>query len=197
MLNFRRNGTAASVGVSQMTMPSRYRSSRRGAAAADPGCTDVLAGASCGTAGVGSETATVPSGRVEAGCAETAAANDVSDVNATATAALRNARGIDTSCRSAENDGLGEASFAGFLVLAVHVSGGLGQSHDGGVEIDAVPGGDFIAGDRICGPRLDRPERTALDARHLHVTRDRIAGHAEVVLQRRFGRILDHVRVGV
>src|SRR5436190_2541388 len=57
--------------------------------------------------------------------------------------------------RSAEHDGEGEASFAGFFVLAVHLFGGLGESHHGRIEIDAVPGRDLVAGDRVSGPGLD------------------------------------------
>src|SRR4051794_26637668 len=99
MLNFSRNGTLASVGVSQMTMPSRYRSSFGGAGVPGAGCTGVLAAASGVTPpGVGSVTAIGLSGRAAAGCAEAAVANDVSDVNATATEALMNAQRID-ACR--------------------------------------------------------------------------------------------------
>src|SRR6516164_5927482 len=83
------------------------------------------------------------------------------------------------SPRSAERDGEGEASLAGLLVLAVHVFGGLAQSRRRCVEIDAVPGRDFVAGDRVGGPRLDSPECAPLDARHLDVTGDRVARHAE------------------
>src|SRR5207249_11951919 len=86
--------------------------------------------------------------------------------------------------RSAECYGEGEASLACFLVLAVHVFGGLGQGHHGCVEIDAVPGRDLVAGDRVGGPGLDRAEGAALDARNLHVTGDRVAGHPQVMLQR-------------
>src|SRR6478672_4268871 len=79
---------------------------------------------------------------------------------------------------SAERDGLGETGFAGFLVLAVHVFGGLGKGHHSSVEIDPVPGGDFVAGDLESGPRLDGAKGAALDAGNLHVTSDRVAGHA-------------------
>ena len=72
------------------------------------------------------------------------------------------------------------------------VFGGFGQSHDGRVEVDAVPGRDLVAGDRVGGPGLDGPECAPLDTRHLHVPGDRVAGHAEVMLQRRLGGILDH-----
>src|SRR6188474_2424000 len=82
--------------------------------------------------------------------------------------------------RSAEHDRLGQASLAGLFVLAVHVFGGLTKSRDGLVEIDAMPGRDLVTGDRVRGPRFDGPERTPLDARHLDVTGDRIARHAEV-----------------
>src|SRR6476620_2757098 len=87
--------------------------------------------------------------------------------------------------RSAEHYREGETRLAGFLVLAVHLFGGLSQGDHGFVEIDAVPGRDLVAGDRVGGPGLDCPERAPLDARHLHVPGDRVAGHAQVMLQRR------------
>src|SRR5687768_4266538 len=68
--------------------------------------------------------------------------------------------------RSAERDGDGEAGFAGFLVLAVHVLGRLGQSHHGGVEVHAMSGRNLVTGDRISGPGLDCSECAPLDARN-------------------------------
>src|SRR4029450_13754855 len=67
-----------------------------------------------------------------------------------------------SAARSAEDYGEGEARFAVFLVLAVHVLGGLRQCQDGRVEIDAVPGRDLVAGDRDGGPGLDGPGRAPL-----------------------------------
>jgi len=58
--------------------------------------------------------------------------------------------------RSAEHYGKGEAGFACFLVLTVHVFGGLRQGHHRRIEIDAMPGRDLVAGDREGGPGLDR-----------------------------------------
>src|SRR5262245_54945167 len=84
--------------------------------------------------------------------------------------------------RSAEHYRLGEARLTCLLVLAVHLLGGLGQSRDGFVEVHSVPGRDLVAGDRISGPRFDRSECAPLDARHLDVTGDRVARHAEVML---------------
>src|SRR5262245_59269122 len=89
-------------------------------------------------------------------CAEADAAMSVHSIHATAAGILINARtntsvppaevrkierlrdgrglrAAEPPCRSAECDGLGEAGLARFLVLAVHVSGRLGQSHHGGV----------------------------------------------------------------
>jgi hypothetical protein len=67
------------------------------AAVPDAGCTEALAVAFCEALPcVGSETAAVLSGRAATGCAETAAVKDVTDVNASATEALMNPRGIDT-----------------------------------------------------------------------------------------------------
>src|SRR3954469_19723217 len=94
MLNFRRNGTLASAGCSQMTMPSRYRSSFGGAGVAEGGCAEAPAVASCvAPPGAESETAIVLSGGAAAGWAKAAVANDV---NAMAKEAVMNARGIDT-----------------------------------------------------------------------------------------------------
>lgn len=86
--------------------------------------------------------------------------------------------------RSAKHHGKSQSGFAGFLVLAVHLPGGLGQRQDALVETDTMSGLDLIAGDRVSGPRLDGAERTSLDAWHLHVTGDRVAGHPKVMLQR-------------
>jgi len=56
-----------------------------------------LAGAFCvPSPGVGSETATALSWGVATGCAEAGVVNDVTDVKATATAALMSPQGIDT-----------------------------------------------------------------------------------------------------
>src|SRR3954451_19776203 len=95
---------------------------------------------------------------------------------------------------SAERYGKGEASLACFLVLAVHLFGGLGQRQHGLVKTDTVPGRDLVTGDRVGGPSLDRAEGAALDARNLHITGDRVAGHPQVMLQSRFGRVLDDQR---
>jgi hypothetical protein len=75
-------------------------------AAEDGGCTEVLAeagglGSSAATLfsvlpGLGSETATVLFGRAAGDCPEAEVVKNVADVNANATEALVNARGIDT-----------------------------------------------------------------------------------------------------
>ncbi len=42
---------------------------------------------------------------------------------------------------------------------------------------------------QVAGPRLDRAERAALDARDLHEAGDRVAGHAEMMLERGAGAV--------
>src|SRR4051794_2462258 len=83
--------------------------------------------------------------------------------------------------------------FAGLLVLAVHFLGRLRQRQDAFIERDAVVVLHLVAGDRVGGPRLHRAEGATLDARNLHVTGDRVAGHSKVVFQRRFSCALDDV----
>ena len=77
-----------------------------------------------------------------------------------------------------------------FISLAVSAI-----AFDRRVEVDAAVGRDLVARDHEAGPRLDRAERAALDAGHLHVAGDRVAGHAEVMLQRRLGGVGDHLVV--
>jgi len=79
-----------------MTMPSLYRSSFGCGAVPDAGWAEALSVAFwVALPGVGSETATVLAGRATTGCAEAAVANNVTDVNATATDALMNEWDID------------------------------------------------------------------------------------------------------
>ena len=80
-------------------------------------------------------------------------------------------------------------AFISFAVSAIAV--------DGGVEIDAAIRRDLVARDHEAGPRLDRAERAALDARHLDEAGHRIARHAEVVLQRRLRRVGDDLMIEV
>src|SRR5829696_4491933 len=102
---------------------------------------------------------------------------------------------VGSTTRSAKHYRKSQASFAGFLVLAVHVLGGLGQGRHGFVEADAVTVCDLIAGDRIGCPGLDGAERTPFNARDLHVPGHRVAGHTEVMLEGRFRGVLDHSRL--
>src|SRR4029077_1067883 len=97
-----------------------------------------------------------------------------------------------TTAGSAEGDRKGKPGFAGLLVLAVHVLGGLGHRGDRLVETDAMVVCDLIAGDGPGGPRLDGAERAPFDARDLHVPGDGIAGHPEMMLERRLCGVLDH-----
>ena len=72
----------------------------------------------------------------------------------------------------------------------MHVAPGLAHGLDAGVEADEVPA---VAAqrERGGGDRLDRAEAVALDAGGLHQAGDRVAGHAEVVLERDLGGVLD------
>src|SRR3979409_605188 len=87
-----------------------------------------------------------------------------------------------STSRSAKDHGKSQSGFAGLLVLAVHVFGGLGQRLHGGVEIDAVSRRDLVAGDRIGRPSLYRTECAALNARDLHVPGYRVTCHAQMML---------------
>src|SRR5215213_5878211 len=97
--------------------------------------------------------------------------------------------------RSAKHYRKSQAGLARFLVLAVHVLGGLGQCRHGFVEAYAVTVCDLVAGDRISCPGLDGAERTSLNARNLHVPGHGVAGHTEVMLEGRFRGVLDYPRL--
>src|SRR5215213_4617849 len=97
--------------------------------------------------------------------------------------------------RSAKDHRKRQAGLARFLVLAVHVLGGLGQSCHRFVEAYTVTVCDLVAGDRISCPGLDGAERTSFNARDLHVPGHRVAGHAEVMLEGRFRGVLDYSRL--
>src|SRR3954451_25160663 len=96
-----------------------------------------------------------------------------------------------STCRSAKHHGKSQSSFAGFLVLAVHVLGGLCQGLHGRVEIDTVSRRDLVAGDCIGRPSLYRTECAALNAWDLHVTGHWVTCHSEVMLLCRFRGVLD------
>src|SRR5688500_4806936 len=100
------------------------------------------------------------------------------------TAAVAPDRCPGTLTRSAENEGLGEASFRRLLILWVHVLGGLGQRSDHRVDIDTPVRRDFVLGDEVTRPGLHRTKRTALDTWDLDEARDGIASHPEVMLER-------------
>ena len=59
---------------------------------------------------------------------------------------------------------------------------------------DAAIGGDLVSGDQITCPGFYRAERAAFNARDLHITCDRVASHAEVVLEGRLGGVLKDLR---
>src|SRR3954471_20629447 len=85
---------------------------------------------------------------------------------------------VTRTCRSAEYEGLSETGFRRLLVFRVHVLGGLGHRSNDRVDVYAAVFRDFVAGDEIAGPGLDRTERAPLDARHLHEACNRVARHA-------------------
>src|SRR5215213_7841027 len=97
--------------------------------------------------------------------------------------------------RSAKHYRKSQAGLARFLVLAVHVLGGLGQSRHGFVEAYAVTVCDLVARDRIGCPGLDGAERTSFNARNLHVPGHRVTGHTEVMLEGCFRGVLDYARL--
>src|SRR5471032_2180088 len=78
----------------------------------------------------------------------------------------------------------------GFLVLVLHVGAGLAHGFDHFVEADEV-GAVTLQCQRSGGDGFDRAHAVALDAGNLHQAADWIAGHAEVVLDADFGRVLD------
>src|SRR5438270_7595194 len=89
---------------------------------------------------------------------------------------------VDQQRTSTKNYRKSQSRFAGFLVLAVHVLGGLGQGLHGRVEIDAVSGRDLVARDGIGRPCLYRTECAALNTWDLHVPGYRVTRHAQVML---------------
>src|SRR4051812_25359359 len=87
--------------------------------------------------------------------------------------------------RLAKGEIEGQSPFARFLVFRAHVAASLGHRGNRGVEIDPVPGFDLVDRDHEGDPGFYRAEGAPLDAWHLHVTGDRVAGHAQVVFEGR------------
>src|SRR5262245_53174908 len=118
MLNLSRKGTDTSAGVSQMTMPSRYRSFFACGVAVDVVCPEAPPGSVAGGGVAGSGPADCPEADVEQ-----SATNIHANATGIVTTARRSTARIWRSIarkrarRSAEHDGLSEASLAGFLVL--------------------------------------------------------------------------------
>ena len=56
---------------------------------------------------------------------------------------------------------------------------------------------NLIAGDHEPGPRLDGAEGASLDARHLHESGDRVAGHAQVMFRAPIQRAFATTRLGM
>src|SRR4051812_1292196 len=167
MLNFSRNGTRASAGVSQMTMPSRYRSLIAVPAAADDVWATTPSPSAAGGA-VGTGAADCPEADTVQNRTDTNAAATLTSFKSTPGDLASHRRGNKGSSSSsppasrdeeplpsAEHDREGEPGFARFLVLAVHVPGSLGQGHNRGIEIDTVPGRDLVAGNDVGRPCLD------------------------------------------
>src|SRR5262249_38114181 len=94
---------------------------------------------------------------------------------------------------SAQHEVRRQAGFARLLVFGAHVLAGFGEGFDRRVEVDAVPGRDLVSRDHERDPGFHCTEGAALDAGYLHVAGYRVAGHSEVVFQRRLGRVLDHL----
>src|SRR5262249_28450027 len=82
-----------------------------------------------------------------------------------------------------------QTGFRSLFVFGVHVLGGHGHGRNRGVEIHAPLFGNLFAGDAIAGPSFDCPIGATFDTRHLNITSYWIAGHPEVMFQRRFGSI--------
>src|SRR5262245_5320491 len=87
--------------------------------------------------------------------------------------------------QSAEGDRQREPGLARLLVLGVHVLCRLRHRGDGGVEIDSMSGLDLVGGNQVRGPSLDGAEGAPFDARNLYESGNRIAGHSQVMLERR------------
>src|SRR5215213_4116709 len=84
---------------------------------------------------------------------------------------------------SAESQVLRQSGLARLLVLRVHVSRGVGQRLDSCIEIHPMPACDLVGGDHGSCPGLYGTEGTALDAGHLNIPSDRVAGHAKMMLK--------------
>ena len=87
-----------------------------------------------------------------------------------------------------------QSARARFFVFSAHIAPRLGHGGDRRVEIDPVPGRDLIGRNHKGNPGFHRAEGASFDAGHLDVPRDRVAGHPQMMLERRFGRVLKHQR---
>ena len=85
-----------------------------------------------------------------------------------------------------------EPAQARLLIFGLHVGARLAHGGDDAVQRHAMAA-VAVQRERCRGDRLDRAEGVALDARDLDQPADRIAGHAEVMLHRDLGGVLDLV----
>src|SRR6185369_14883950 len=95
---------------------------------------------------------------------------------------------------SAKGEVLSQTGFAGFFVFRAHVASSVGESFNGGIEIDAMARFDFVGGDHDGCPGFDCAKSTALDAGNLDVTGHRITRHAEMMLQGGLGGVFGDLR---
>src|SRR3954451_15595715 len=97
---------------------------------------------------------------------------------------MMSAPAVPPSVRSAENERLRQSGLRLLLVLGVHILRRLRHGDNHRVELDLMVGRNLVVRDQVAGPGFYRAEGTAFDARNLHETRNRVASHAEVMLER-------------
>src|SRR5258708_39219755 len=96
---------------------------------------------------------------------------------------------------SANCEVLSQARFARLLVLCAHVLTCIGEGFDRRVEVNTMTRSDFVRRDHVSGPSLDRAEGATLDTGNLYVAGDGVARHTEVMLDCRFGGVLESLGI--
>src|SRR5215470_1682465 len=86
---------------------------------------------------------------------------------------------------TAENYRKRESGLAGFLVLTVHVLGCLSNRRDGCIQIHAVSGFNFVAGNGVRCPGLNSAKCAPLYTRNLDVTGNWVTGHSQMMFESR------------